>query len=129
MSGTRKDPTRSSAFATMLREKREKLSPGANLREFCAARGLDVEMIAEMERDRRTAPGTYGALYKLASGYGHGPTDRWTKQLLEAALGIAPPPPRRASTPKRSERATPKGHPTVSRAASASRRRTSMGRG
>src|SRR5687767_9687398 len=74
----------------MLRDKREKLAPTATLREFCAARGFDAPLIDGMERDRRTAPGTYGALYKLASGYGHGPTDRWTVQLLEAALGKAP---------------------------------------
>ena len=81
-----------SPFAQMLRDKREKLAPNDTLREFCATRGFDAPLIDGMERDRRTAPGTYGALYKLASGYGHGPTDRWTVQLLEAALGKAPAP-------------------------------------
>ena len=79
-----------SPFAQMLRDKREKLAPHATLREFCATRGLETSLIEGMEHDRRTAPGTYGALYKLASGYGHGPTDRWTIELLDAALGKAP---------------------------------------
>ena len=79
-----------SPFAQMLRDKREKLAPNATLREFCSARGLEAALIEGMEHDRRTAPGTYGALYKLASGYGHGPTDRWTVALLDAALGKAP---------------------------------------
>ncbi len=80
-----------SPFAQMLRGKREKLAPLATLREFCTARGFDVPVIDGMERDRRTAPGTFSALYKLASGYGHAPNDRWTMQLLDAALGKAPP--------------------------------------
>jgi hypothetical protein len=87
-----------SAFAQMLRDKREKLAPDTPLRDFCAKRGFETPMIADMEADRRTAPGTYAALYKLASGYGHQPDDRWTKQLLDAAVGKAPPPaPKRAA--------------------------------
>jgi hypothetical protein len=59
-------------------------------------------MISDMEADRRTAPGTYALLYKLASGYGHEPNDRWTKQLLEAALGKSPTPPaKRAALTRR----------------------------
>ena len=92
MPTTRKGMPKLSPFAQMLRDKREKLAPDATLREFCTARGLEAPMIEGMEHDRRTAPGTYGALYKLASGYGHGPADRWTVQLLEAALGKAPAP-------------------------------------
>ena len=86
-----------SPFAQMLRDKREKLAPDVPLRDFCASRGFDALMISDMEADRRTAPGTYPLLYKLASGYGHQPNDRWTRQLLEAALGIAPPQPKRSS--------------------------------
>ena len=93
--------TKVSAFAQMLRDKREKLAPNIPLRDFCARRGIDAPMIADMETDRRTAPGTYAALYKLASGYGHQPDDRWTKQLLDAAVGKAPSPPKRAATPSR----------------------------
>ena len=90
MTTTKKGASKLSPFAQMLRDKREKLAPNVTLREFCAGRGFDAPLIDGMERDRRTAPGTYGGLYKLASGYGHGPTDRWTVQLLEAALGRAP---------------------------------------
>ncbi len=105
MSTTRNRTPKVSAFAQMLREKREKLAPDTPLRDFCAKRGFEAPMIADMEADRRAAPGTYTALYKLASGYGHGPDDRWTKQLLDAAVGKAPAP-----TPKRappSRRAAP----------------------
>ena len=91
-----------SPFAQMLRDKREKLAPNATLREFCAARGFEAPMIDGMERDRRTAPGTYGALYKLASGYGHGPNDRWTLALLDAALGKPSAAPRPVKAPARS---------------------------
>lgn len=94
-----------SPFAQMLRDKREKLAPNATLKEFCAARGFEAPVIEDMERDRRTAPGTYSALYKLAGGYGHAPTDRWTSQLLEAALGKAPPKPSPAKSAVR------KAHP------------------
>ena len=90
----KKGPPRPSPFAQMLRAKREKLAPNATLREFCSARGLEAPLIDGMERDRRTAPGTYGALHKLASAYGHGPNDRWTVALLDAALGKAPVAPR-----------------------------------
>ena len=90
-----------SAFAQMLREKREKLAPDATLREFCATRGLETSVIDEMEHDRRTAPGTYGGLYKLASGYGHGPDDRWTRTLLDAALGKVPARPKPVAAPRR----------------------------
>lgn len=90
-----------SPFAQMLRDKREKLAPHATLREFCAARGLEPSFIEGMEHDRRTAPGTYGALYKLASGYGHGPTDRWTLDLLDAALGKAPARPTKPAADRR----------------------------
>ena len=93
MSTIRNRTPKLSPFAQMLRDKREKLAPETPLREFCAARGFEAPMIADMESDRRTAPGTYAALYRLASGYGHQPDDRWTKQLLEAAVGKAPPPP------------------------------------
>ena len=79
-----------SAFAQMLRDKREKLAPDTPFRDFCAKRGFDAPTIADMEADRRTAPGTYAALYKLASGYGHQPDDRWTTPLLDAAVGKAP---------------------------------------
>jgi hypothetical protein len=90
-----------SAFAQMLRDKREKLAPETPLRDFCAARGFDAPMISDMEADRRTAPGTYAALYKLASGYGHEPGDRWTRQLLDAAVGIAPARVKRAAASRR----------------------------
>ena len=90
-----------SAFAQMLRDKREKLAPETPLRDFCAARGFDAPMISDMEADRRTAPGTYSALYKLASGYGHEPDDRWTRQLLDAAVGIAPAPVKSAAPTRR----------------------------
>ena len=90
MTTMKKPMSKVSAFAQMLRDKREKLAPETTLRDFCAARGFDAPMISDMEADRRTAPGTYAALYKLASGYGHEPGDRWTKQLLDAAVGIAP---------------------------------------
>src|SRR5687768_8401461 len=90
-----------SAFAQMLREKREKLAPDATLREFCTARGLETTVIDEMEHDRRTAPGTYGLLYKLANGYGHQPDDRWTRALLDAALGKAPARPKSGSATRR----------------------------
>ena len=100
MTTTKKGTAKVSPFAQMLRAKREKLAPDTPLRDFCAARGFDVPMICDMEADRRTAPGTYAALYKLANGYGHEPGDRWTKQLLDAAVGITPvlvkrPPPTR----------------------------------
>ena len=96
-----------SPFAQMLRDKREKLAPGVPLREFCAARGFEAPVIDGMERDRRTAPGTYSALYKLASGYGHAPTDRWTVQLLDAALGRAPTAPRPAKQARAGKSASP----------------------
>jgi hypothetical protein len=102
MRTTKKPAPKLSAFAQMLRDKREKLAPDIPLREFCAARGFDAPLIADMEADRRTAPGTYAALYKLAGGYGHEPNDRWTKQLLDAAVGIAPPRPKVATTVRRS---------------------------
>jgi hypothetical protein len=89
-----------SAFAQMLRDKREKLAPDLPLREFCASRGFDVPTIADMEADRRTAPATYAALYKLAGGYGHEPGDRWTRHLLEAAVGAKPSPAKRAAVVK-----------------------------
>ena len=99
---------RLSAFAQMLREKREKLAPEVSLKAFCAARGFDAPMISDMESDRRTAPGTYAALYKLASGYGHGPDDRWTKQLLDAAVGKSPEPPKRTPSSNKAVRLAPK---------------------
>ncbi len=95
MTVTKKRAPKVSPFAQMLRDKREKLAPDVSLRDFCASRGFDALMIADMEADRRTAPGTYPLLYKLASGYGHQPTDRWTKQLLDAALGIVSAKPER----------------------------------
>src|SRR5688572_6678932 len=115
MTTLKKGMPKVSPFAQMLREKREKLAPGATLREFCAARGFEAPVIDGMERDRRTAPGTYSALYKLASGYGHAPTDRWTAQLLDAALGRAPVAPR----PAKPARAARKPGPANPRQASA----------
>jgi hypothetical protein len=114
-----------SPFAQMLRDKREKLAPSATLREFCAARGLEAPVIDGMEHDRRTAPGTYGGLYKLASGYGHGPTDRWTVQLLEAALGKAPvhPKPARPTSSGRRGASTGMASRGASTAAAPARRR------
>ena len=102
MPATKKGLPKLTPFAQMLREKREKLAPNVTLREFCAARGFEAPVIDGMERDRRTAPGTYGALYKLASGYGHGPNDRWTLALLDAALGKPPASPGPLKTPARS---------------------------
>ncbi len=102
MPTARNGPQRTTPFAQMLRAKRAKLAPYATLRDFCAARGLVARVIDGMERDRRTAPGTFSALYKLASGYGHGPHDRWTMQLLDAALGKAPAKPGSVK-PSRSE--------------------------
>ena len=105
-----------SPFAQMLRAKREKLAPGATLKEFCTARKLEAPLIDGMEHDRRTAPGTYGALYKLASGYGHGPNDRWTLELLDAALGKAPGRPKSVGDRKTANggtrRSPPAGRPT-----------------
>ena len=128
-----------SAFAQMLRDKREKLAPDATLREFCAARGLESAVIDEMEHDRRTAPGTYGGLYKLAGGYGHKPDDRWTRALLDAALGKIPVRPRpvaatrrgvgRASEPpKRDARSNGTRSAAADRPAKARTRRVTRGR-
>jgi hypothetical protein len=94
---TKKRVPKLSPFAQMLRDKRESLAAGVPLRDFCASRGFDLSMISDMEADRRTAPGTYPLLYKLAGGYGHRPTDRWTKLLLDAAIGLAPAQPKRAT--------------------------------
>jgi hypothetical protein len=121
MTTTKNRMPRLSAFAQMLREKREKLAPEVPLKEFCAARGLEVPLISDMESDRRTAPGTYAALYKLASGYGHGPDDRWTKKLLDAAVGKAPEPPRRAAL------AVTPGRTILKRAAVDAARKTTRG--
>jgi hypothetical protein len=112
MTTTKHRTLRVSAFAQMLRDKREKLAPEMPLKEFCAARGFEAPMISDMESDRRTAPGTYAALYKLASGYGHGPDDRWTRQLLDAAVGKLPEPPKRtplANTARTPSRRGPMG--------------------
>src|SRR5687768_9616079 len=112
-----------SPFAQMLRDKREKLAPDTPLRDFCASRGFDAPMIADMEADRRTAPGTYAGLYKLAGGYGHEPHDRWTRQLLDAALGIAPPRPKVAAAGRRAPAATSRARPrSVRRSTEPSRR-------
>jgi hypothetical protein len=126
---TMKKPTpRVSAFAQMLRDKREKLAPDIPLRDFCAARGFDAPLIADMEADRRTAPGTYAGLYKLAGGYGHEPHDRWTKQLLDAALGIAPPRPKVAASARRTAVATSRARPQTGRRSTEPSRRPSAGR-
>ena len=123
MTTTKKGTAKVSAFAQMLRDKREKLAPETPLRDFCAARGFDVPMISDMEADRRTAPGTYAALYKLANGYGHEPGDRWTKQLLDAAVGITPVPVKSASPTRRGGSATSRArHRSVRRSMEPSRR-------
>src|SRR5688500_17160877 len=85
-------------------------------------------MIADMEADRRPAPGTYAALYKLAGGYGHEPHDRWTKQLLDAAVGIAPPRPKVAAAARRSPVATSTARPRSVRRSTEPSRRPSAGR-
>jgi len=126
MSTIKKGMPKVSPFAQMLRDKREKLAPNATLREFCASRGFETPVIDGMERDRRTAPGTFSALYKLASGYGHSPTDRWTMQLLDAALGKAPAKPAVAKQSRRAGgRSTAAG--SAARKASPARRASSAG--
>ena len=122
----RKGSPKPSPFAQMLRDKREKLAPNATLREFCSARGLEAPLIDGMERDRRTAPGTYGALHKLASAYGHGPDDRWTAALLDAALGKAPvaPRPQKATRSGSSGGQTRGGKPSAKAATPARSART-----
>lgn len=124
MATTKNRAPKLSAFAQMLRDKREKLAPDTPLRDFCARRGFDAPMIADMEADRRTAPGTYAGLYKLASGYGHQPDDRWTRQLLDAAVGIAPTPPKRAPAARRpaAPASAARGGRAVGRSKDASRR-------
>jgi hypothetical protein len=128
MTTTKKQTPKLSAFAQMLRDKREKLAPDTPLRDFCATRGFDAPMIADMEADRRTAPGTYAALYKLAGGYGHEPHDRWTKQLLDAAVGIAPVRPKVTAAARRPTTATSKARPRSVRRSTEPSRRPSAGR-